>query len=69
MVFSINTGLWNLSPIPGFSGYSASKAATTKTHEYLQAENPSLHVVNVHPGVVTTDMGTKSGFAGMDDGT
>jgi NAD(P)-dependent dehydrogenase (short-subunit alcohol dehydrogenase family) len=60
--------MWSLSAIPGFSGYSASKAAATKIHEYLQAENPGLHVVNVHRGVVDMDMGPKSGFVGMDDG-
>jgi hypothetical protein len=29
---------------------------------FLQAENPSVRVVSMHPGVLDTEMGTKSGL-------
>jgi NADP-dependent 3-hydroxy acid dehydrogenase YdfG len=66
-LLSINTAIATLPPIPGFSAYAASKIASAKMHEYLQAEHPELRVVNVQPGVVKSDMNTKSGFPAMDD--
>jgi NAD(P)-dependent dehydrogenase (short-subunit alcohol dehydrogenase family) len=50
------------SNFPGFSAYTASKIATTRFFDYLQAENPELHVVNIHPGQVVTDMARKVGM-------
>lgn len=39
--------------------------------DFIQAENPSLHVVEIHPGQVTeTDMAAKvEGLPHIDDGT
>lgn len=51
--------------IPGVWIYSAMKAATTKMFDYLQVENPDLHIVNVHPGVVATDI--NPGVEGQDE--
>ncbi len=66
-LLSINTAMATLPPMPGFSAYAASKIASAKMHEYLQAEHPELRVVNVQPGVVKTNLGDKSGFPAMDD--
>ncbi|KAI1868694.1 uncharacterized protein JN550_006269 [Neoarthrinium moseri] len=46
---------------PGFpiSGYAASKLAVTKIMEYFGAENPSLKVMNIHPGVIVDTPGGK----------
>ncbi|KAK3374680.1 hypothetical protein B0H63DRAFT_480731 [Podospora didyma] len=44
--------------------YSAAKAASLKLVDYLAAENPGLHVVNVQPGTIATDM--VPGAAGVD---
>ena len=49
------------------SSYTCSKLAAAKLLEYVQAENPALHTVNVHPGVVESDMTRMAGFPGMDD--
>jgi NAD(P)-dependent dehydrogenase (short-subunit alcohol dehydrogenase family) len=38
--------------VPGLSAYSASKLGAIKILEYLQVENPDLHVVSVHPGII-----------------
>ena len=50
----------------GSSPYFTSKLAQVRTLEYLAAENPSLHVVSVQPGVVETTMLAKSGFGARD---
>jgi NAD(P)-dependent dehydrogenase (short-subunit alcohol dehydrogenase family) len=53
---------------PGFSGYAASKLAMMKIVEYLSVEREDIWSVNVHPGVVASDMNTKSGFGAFDEG-
>lgn len=39
------------------SGYAVSKLALVKLMEYFGAENPSLRVVTVHPGIVPSTRG------------
>ena len=43
------------------SAYMASKLAQTKIIEYLVAEQPNIFGATVHPGMVETDVFTKSG--------
>lgn len=40
----------------GSGAYAIGKAATLKLFEYVAAENPQLHVVNVQPGWIPTEM-------------
>ncbi|WYZ37901.1 hypothetical protein EsH8_II_001407 [Colletotrichum jinshuiense] len=47
--------------LPGLSAYVASKLAQTKIIEFLAAENPNVFAVTMHPGMVETDIFTKSG--------
>jgi NAD(P)-dependent dehydrogenase (short-subunit alcohol dehydrogenase family) len=55
---------------PGFSAYASSKMASTIYLNYVQAENPKLHVIQVHPGQVLTDMSAKVGRSTtIDTGT
>jgi NAD(P)-dependent dehydrogenase (short-subunit alcohol dehydrogenase family) len=54
--------------VPGHSAYVTSKLAGAKLHECLAEENPAIHVVNLQPGVVVSDMSEKSGFPGLDYG-
>jgi NAD(P)-dependent dehydrogenase (short-subunit alcohol dehydrogenase family) len=66
-LLSINTGIGHMPALPGgMSAYAASKAAAIKLFEYVALENPGIHVVNVHPGVVESDMNRKSGLPGLD---
>ena len=51
--------------LPRYSSYVVSKLATIKVNEILQAEHPDVRFVTVHPGVVETDMFTKSEMAGL----
>jgi NAD(P)-dependent dehydrogenase (short-subunit alcohol dehydrogenase family) len=69
-VFNISSGIAHLSLMPHCWAYAATKIANTKMFEYLQAENPNLHVVNVHPGVVNTEINasTEHDGIGVDDG-
>ncbi|KAL2131853.1 hypothetical protein VTI74DRAFT_4541 [Chaetomium olivicolor] len=46
----------NVSPTPGMSAYSVSKAAALKLANVVATENPGLHVVSVQPGWVATDL-------------
>ncbi|KAF7560175.1 hypothetical protein G7046_g3963 [Stylonectria norvegica] len=55
-LFSISTGVAHIAPFPGMFAYAATKAALTKMVEYVAAENPAIHVVQVQPGVVTTEI-------------
>lgn len=65
-VFNITSGIAHISALPGVWAYAATKLANTKMFDYLQAENPDLHVVNIQPGVVETALNIESGFPGQD---
>ncbi|KAK6066052.1 short chain dehydrogenase reductase family protein [Seiridium cupressi] len=66
-LFAITSGIGHLSPIPGMVNYAVGKAALTKMMDYLQAENPNLHVVNIQPGVVNTEINENSDVVGQDE--
>ena len=66
-ILHISTCVGHMPPLEaGVSAYAASKSAGAKLFDYIAFENPELHVVNVHPGLVDTDMSRKSGHGGMD---
>lgn len=52
-------------PILQFSHYMSAKLAAARVIETLQGENPERRFYNVHPGVVKTDMLTKSGLEAL----
>ncbi|KAK0793032.1 hypothetical protein LTR91_021050 [Friedmanniomyces endolithicus] len=57
-IISVNAGSIQV-PGPfsaGFSSYNSSKFAVLKMFEILAVENPDVHVVSMHPGVVDTEM-------------
>lgn len=68
VLINISSGIAHIPPLPGVSGYAASKIATAKMFEYLQKESPQIRVVNVQPGVVASDMNRKHGYPSMDHG-
>lgn len=53
-----------MAPMPGLSVHGSSKIATVKMMDYFAAENPHLHIVNVQPGTVDTEMAAKAGMKG-----
>lgn len=44
-----------VSHLPGLSSYVSSKIAQAKIYEFLAAENPSIFIATVNPGMVETD--------------
>lgn len=47
--------------LPGMSAYMTSKLAQVKMIEYLAAEQPNIFAATVHPGMIETEIFTKSG--------
>lgn len=52
----------NNPPMARFSAYSGSKIGAARVVETMQLEHPDFRFYNVHPGVVASDMLTKSGL-------
>jgi NAD(P)-dependent dehydrogenase (short-subunit alcohol dehydrogenase family) len=68
-IFNISSGIGHLPAMPGGTwAYAATKIAVVKMFEYLQFENPSLHIVSIQPGVVNSTLNRKHGMPAMDDG-
>ena len=62
----LTTGMVHLPAFPLYSAYQASKMAELRFFDSVQSENPKMHVVHIHPGVVATAMGQKGIDAGAD---
>ncbi|CAG9954006.1 unnamed protein product [Clonostachys rosea f. rosea IK726] len=60
-------GALNVAVPGGTWAYAATKIAVTKMFDYLQFENPDMHIVNIQPGVVASDMNTKHGAPPQDE--
>lgn len=56
ILLNTSTALAYSSPWSGAGIYSVTKAANLKMMNYLAVENPNLHVVNIQPGWVPTDI-------------
>lgn len=69
VLLSISSGAAHVAPVPGMGAYATSKAANLKMMDYFAAENPSLHVVNVQPGLVETEMTEGSAMKVPDERT
>jgi len=65
-VINITSGLAHVPAMPGVSAYSSSKMGAAKFFEYLHYEKPEWKVVNVHPGVVESEMNDKGDIPPMD---
>ena len=49
----------------GQSAYSASKLAIVRALDVIQEEQPSARIVNIHPGLISTDMARRAGTAAI----
>lgn len=56
IVLNISTSLAHIKPWAGLSGYCVTKGANLKLVDFFAAENPDIHVVNVQPGVIETEL-------------
>lgn len=68
ILVDISTCVVHMPAGPSLSAYVSSKLAATKVYEFFGAENPSIDVVHIHPGVVYSDINVKSGITAQDGG-
>ncbi|CAK7211346.1 hypothetical protein SCUCBS95973_001081 [Sporothrix curviconia] len=58
-VFNTGSSIGHWQPqafVPGVFSYAAAKAATLKMVDYFASENPHIHVVSFHPGIIATEI-------------
>ena len=56
IILNISSAIAHMAPLPKMGLYAASKSANAKMFDYLAAENPGVHVVNVQPGLINSEM-------------
>ncbi|KAH7324256.1 hypothetical protein B0I35DRAFT_423807 [Stachybotrys elegans] len=69
MVFNISSALAHVKPNLEVVSYAVNKIAIAKMFDYLAAENPDLHVVNIQPGVIDTEITDGYDIESQDEGT
>ncbi|KAH7126134.1 hypothetical protein EDB81DRAFT_872267 [Dactylonectria macrodidyma] len=58
-LFNTGSGIGHWVPrpeVPGVFSYAATKAAALKMLDYFASENPDIHVVSIHPGIIATEI-------------
>ncbi|KAK0113973.1 hypothetical protein ONS95_014216 [Cadophora gregata] len=66
-IYNISSGMAHIAPIwIDDWAYAAGKAAVVKMFDYLQAQQPEWHVVQLQPGVVSTELNASFGVVGPD---
>lgn len=68
-LLNISSGIGHIAPLPGLVAYSVTKAAIVRLFDYVASEHPELHIVNIQPGVVVTDLNKVTGMPGQDERT
>jgi NAD(P)-dependent dehydrogenase (short-subunit alcohol dehydrogenase family) len=71
-LFNISSCLAHLAsvaPVEDVFAYAVTKLASTRMFDFVAAENPELHIVNVHPGVTDTEINANTDVKGVDEGT
>ncbi|KAL4876132.1 hypothetical protein BJY04DRAFT_210794 [Aspergillus karnatakaensis] len=61
-VFNTSSGIGHWTPqpeVPGVWAYAAAKIATVRMFDYFAVENPDIHVVNIQPGIIATEVNPK----------
>lgn len=70
-LFNTGSGIGHWAPlpeVPGVFSYAATKAAALKIFDYFASENPDIHVVSIHPGIIATEINPNI-TVGADEGT
>ncbi|XEU97586.1 hypothetical protein FSHL1_002872 [Fusarium sambucinum] len=57
ILINITACLIHIEPMPSMELFAAAEAAQSLVVDYIEVENPQLHVVHLHPGMVTTEIG------------
>lgn len=66
-IMNVSTGIAHMELVAGMFNYASLKLAVVKLFNYVAAENPGLHVVQIQPGVVPTELNARHGVDGQDD--
>lgn len=70
VLIHLTSGAAHIPPSARMSTYQNTKLVSAKFIEHVGAENPNIRVINMHPGVIMTDMQKKShsfGYALPED--
>lgn len=67
-IINVSTATAHSMPYINGSSYNASKLATVKMLEYVASEEPAVHTVSFHPGIVDTAMNRNGGAFALDHG-
>lgn len=66
-LYNISSGMAHMAPMwVEHWSYSAGKAAVVKMFDYLQEQQPEWHVVQIQPGVVSTELNARFDVVGQD---
>ncbi|PVH76651.1 NAD(P)-binding protein [Cadophora sp. DSE1049] len=66
-IYNISSGMAHIAPIWVKDwAYAAGKAAVVKMFDYLQAQQPEWHIVQLQPGVVSTEINARFVVVGQD---
>ena len=68
VLINISAGIAHAPSKSGYSAYAAPKIANTMFSEYVQSEEPKLHIFNLHSGVILTAGGEKAVAEGVGEG-
>ncbi|KAF9776776.1 hypothetical protein IL306_004971 [Fusarium sp. DS 682] len=66
-VFNTSTGMVHIKPMAKGWAYTTVKAAAVTIFDYLQDDNPQWHVVQIQPGVISTELNERFGIVSQDD--
>jgi NAD(P)-dependent dehydrogenase (short-subunit alcohol dehydrogenase family) len=66
-VFNISSGIAHIKPVQGVWLYSAAKAAIAKMFDYMQEEHPEWHIVQIQPGVISTELNAELDMVSEDE--
>lgn len=64
-IINLTTAVSHMPYVPSGSGYAISKLAGTRLFDYFANEYPDFFVLSMHPGVIETQMETKTAAAGL----
>ncbi|KAK0652583.1 hypothetical protein B0T16DRAFT_443775 [Cercophora newfieldiana] len=65
VVLHVSSCIGHLPYVPGYAAYQASKLAATKVFDNFRVENEGARVVNYHPGLFRTEIGSTTEEAGL----
>lgn len=66
-LLNISSGVAHMKPEAEMFGYASQKLAIVKMFDFVAEEHPEIHVVNIQPGVVETQINIETGIVAQDE--